>query len=412
MNKGYLSEYFTGVWTKLLTRVDATTSSNQHEIGDTDSQGSLLRKVLGDSPRKQDNRFSARYIWLNSEQESISEDGLLSWYDSREKVHHRGPEWRLYYQTNSVTELMDEGDRLYVARQPDDTILFIVVPAGSSLANHVSYLFGLNIQSELGFGALEIKGDDDSALDFISRLVLDEMGIEFEDPNANSLDSIIERFGLVFPTTKAFSDRARLTLPAIDATDDPDAALMAWMDHEEAMFRRLERRIVSERIAQGFLSDGAVDVDGFLSFSLSVQNRRKSRAGLALENHLQAVFEAYQIRFERHAITENKSKPDFLFPGGAEYHNATFASESLTMLASKSSCKDRWRQVLSEAARIEQKHLLTLEPGISTSQTDEMKANKLQLVVPESLHRSFTSSQRAWLLNLGDFVQDVLNRQR
>ena len=34
MNSGHLSEYFTGVGTKVLTRVDATAKSNQHEIGD------------------------------------------------------------------------------------------------------------------------------------------------------------------------------------------------------------------------------------------------------------------------------------------------------------------------------------------------------------------------------------------
>ena len=40
---------------------------------------------------------------------------------------------------------------------------------------------------------------------------------------------------------------------------------MAWLDHEEAMFRRLERRIVSARIEQGFVTADGVDVDGFLS---------------------------------------------------------------------------------------------------------------------------------------------------
>ena len=411
MNKGYLSEYFSGVWTKILTRVDATSSSNQHEIGDTDSQGSLLRKVLGDAPRKQENRFAARYVWLNSEQESIIEDGLLSWYDSREKQKHRSPEWRLYYQTNGVTELMDEGDRLYVARQPDDSVLFIVVPTDSELANHVAYLFGLNTQDELNFDAVEFNRDADSALDFLSRFVLDEIGIEFEDPNANSLDSIIERFGLNFPTTKEFSDMARLTLPGVDASDDPDAALMAWLDHEEAMFRRLERKIVSGRIAEGFSVDGEVDVDGFLAFSLSVQNRRKSRAGLALENHLEAVFQAHDVRFDRQAVTENRSKPDFLFPSAAEYHDTAFPTENLTMLASKSSCKDRWRQVLSEAARIERKHLFTLEPGISVAQTDEMQANSLQLILPTRLHKTFHSDQKSWLLSLSDFLAHILHQQ-
>ena len=43
------------------------------------------------------------------------------------------------------------------------------------------------------------------------------------------------------------------------------------------------------------------------------------------------------------------------------------------MLAAKTSCKDRWRQVLAEADRIRTKHLLTLEPAISKIQTAEMR---------------------------------------
>ncbi|MEJ1958214.1 MAG: type II restriction endonuclease [Nitrosomonadales bacterium] len=87
-----------------------------------------------------------------------------------------------------------------------------------------------------------------------------------------------------------------------------------------------------------------------------------------------------KVRYSRTAITENKSKPDFIFPGQTEYHNPAFNPLNLTMLGVKSTCKDRWRQVLAEADRIKRKHLLTLEAAISTNQTDEMQAKDLQLV--------------------------------
>ena len=38
------------------------------------------------------------------------------------------------------------------------------------------------------------------------------------------------------------------------------------------------------------------------------------------------------------------------------------------MLAVKTTAKDRWRQVLVEAERVETKHLLTLQEGISEIQ--------------------------------------------
>ena len=123
------------------------------------------------------------------------------------------------------------------------------------------------------------------------------------------------------------------------------------------MFRRLERRIVSDRLTRGFTDGETVDVDGFLSFSLSVQNRRKSRMGHSLENHLEAVFKASSLRFAKGAVTETGNRPDFLFPDTATYHAAETGAPELVMLAAKSTCKDRWRQILQEAVKIPRKHL-------------------------------------------------------
>ncbi|ASD85469.1 hypothetical protein LB105_004113 [Salmonella enterica] len=61
-----------------------------------------------------------------------------------------------------------------------------------------------------------------------------------------------------------------------------------------------------------------------------------------------------------------------MFPGISHYHDSEFPHARLTMLASKSTCKDRWRQMLNEAVRISDKHLLTLEPSISENQTNEI----------------------------------------
>ena len=57
-------------------------------------------------------------------------------------------------------------------------------------------------------------------------------------------------------------------------------------------------------------------------------------------------------------------------------------------------------QVLSEASRISGEHLLTIEPGISENQTDEMKAKHLQLVVPSAVQRTYKPAQQPWLMNV------------
>lgn len=404
MKRGHLSEYFVGVGVKILSAVDANPAhSHQHEIGTTVE----MRRFLGAEKRT----FSTRYLWLGGEQESISAMGSATLYDTREKQLNRSPEWRLYYDNNAVTDTMDTGETLFLAKRPDDTLLFIVCPSDSSIRNQLLWLFGFTVQPTLRFSAKEIS-DEGGELDFVARRILDEIGVEFEDPKANSLDTIIERFGTTFPSTAEFSGLARLTLPDVDPRDDPDTALMAWLDHEEGMFRRLEHRVMAERLSKGFGKGNDVDVDAFIGFSLAVQNRRKSRMGLAFENHLEAVFTAYGMQFERQALTENRNKADFLFPSSSAYHDSSWPSDNLIILAAKTSCKDRWRQVLAEANRIQRKHLITLEPAISYSQTTQMRMADVQLVVPRPLQDSYSLDQRSWTWTLAEFVSYASEQER
>lgn len=404
MRRGMLSDLFAGVVAKRLTLVETITErSNQHEIQGTRP----LRNLLGEDDRR---KIPTRFIWVSDDQEALSEDGFMSWSDVR-KGKPRAAEFHLYYSGNAVTERMQEGDQFFLALQRDDSLLVIVTPAASTIQNQLLWLFSLPQQSGSAFSFQTIDESHNVELDFATRYILEELGIEPEEPEAVRLDGLIERFGLVFPTTRVFSEFARASLPEVSAADDPDQALIEWMDREEQLFRRLERRIVADRIGNGFQSPKGTDVDGFLSFSLSVQNRRKSRVGLALENHLEAVFTAQNVAYQRGAETENRNKPDFLFPGGEQYRDREFPAQRLTMLGAKSTLKDRWRQVLSEAQRIDEKHILTLEPGISENQTNEMQAKRLQLVLPRRLHSTFRSGQQEWLMTIADFLSVVRARQ-
>ena len=77
------------------------------------------------------------------------------------------------------------------------------------------------------------------------------------------------------------------------------------------------------------------------------------------------------------------------------------------MLAVKTTCKDRWRQVLNEADRIPQKHLLTLQEGVSEGQFREMTDAGVQLVVPKPLKTSYPASVQPYLSTLEEFIGDV-----
>lgn len=405
MRRGQLADYFSGVGVKRLSVVDAEPKrSNQHEIGTTRE---MRAQFLGDERHRV---FPVVYIWLGEDQEGFTARGSATHYDTRENKPKRSAEWRLYYPSNPVTDAMKAGDTLFLAKDKNDHLYFIVTPENSTSEQQLLWLFGV-VPKGGKFVSREVSANE-PRLDFAARFVLDEIGIEFDEPEAEQLDTLVERFGMRFPPTAELSQLARDSLPGVRVEEDADAALIAWLAHEEALFRRLERRVVSARLEQGFMEEEGGDVDGFISFSLSVQNRRKSRMGYSLENHLEAVFCAYRICYVRGATTEYGHKPDFLFPDVETYASASVDGDArLAMLGSKSTCKDRWRQVLSEAAKIPRKHLLTLEPGISSAQTDQMEASNLQLVVPRPIQGSYSETQKNWLWSLGDFITDVARRQ-
>jgi hypothetical protein len=243
----------------------------------------------------------------------------------------------------------------------------------------------------------------DTRITLASRQILEAIGVELQDTNQIDYDQLLAKFNKSFPSTKVFSKFARDTLHHPNsAIDDPDGALEAWMTHEEYLFRALERVILKDKLLSGF-----TEVDDFISFSLSVQNRRKSRVGHALENHLSAVFEANNIRYERGGRTENNSRPDFLFPCLADYHNPAIGSPPLRMLGAKTSCKDRWRQVLTEAIKIPHKHLFTLETAISANQLQEMRASHLTLVSTPDVLATYSAISNASTLTLQGFLEIV-----
>ncbi|MGY2803937.1 type II restriction endonuclease [Bradyrhizobium sp. USDA 4506] len=399
--RGMLSDFFEGIAVKKLTLVETIgPRSNQHEIQGTKP----LRRMFGDDDRKS---IPTRFIWLNDENEGLSEDGFISWSNVR-KGKPRAAEYHLYYSGNIVTGAMKPGDTLFLALRRDGSAMVVVVPLDSTIQSQLLWLFGIDEQPELAFAFKEITGDDSARLDFAARYVLDELGIDFEEPEVDAIDPLIARFGTTFPPTREFSAFARQTLRDVSARDDPDAALFAWMEREELLFRRLERHIIAGQLTG---VTGNALVEGVLSLSMQLHQRRRSRAGRALENHLEAVLEAHGVRYARGAETENRNRPDFLFPGTIEYADATFPADRLTMLGVKFTLKDRWRQVLAEANRISGKHLLTFEPGISGQQTSQIAASRLQLVIPRPIHSTFTPAQQAELMDVRDFLGLVRARQ-
>ena len=67
------------------------------------------------------------------------------------------------------------------------------------------------------------------------------------------------------------------------------------------------------------------------------------------------------------------------------------------MLVVKTTCKDRWRQILNEADRIPVKHLFTLQEGVSVNQFQEMCESNVRLVVPKPLINKYLLEIQGYL---------------
>ena len=166
------------------------------------------------------------------------------------------------------------------------------------------------------------------------------------------IQDFIQNLQSEFPTSEEMSEEARILTYAINLRSrqlirtNPDKLLLEWTDEEYRLFRAIERSRYGNIVAHGFAS-----VDEFVMMANKVLNRRKSRAGKSLEHHLAAIFDGNDIRYTAQAVTEGNKRPDFIFPSEEDYHNAEFSIEKLCSLAAKTTCKDRWRQVLNEADR-------------------------------------------------------------
>jgi len=191
-----------------------------------------------------------------------------------------------------------------------------------------------------------------------------------------------------------------------EASLNPDRRLLRRRECEFEIFRSVEQAVELPWITAGFTT-----VDGFIARAQTILQRRKARSGRSLELHTREIFIEERLiegaQFVHQPVSEDGKTPDFLFPSIAAYRDPSFPAAQLRMLAVKTTCKDRWRQILNEADRIPAKHLLTLQEGVSETQFAEMTNAGVQLVVPAGLTDRFPKAVQPHLQSLESFIGDV-----
>ena len=186
----------------------------------------------------------------------------------------------------------------------------------------------------------------------------------------------------------------------------PDNELLNWITTEFDLFKALENDRYGKIIRTPFTS-----VEKLIITANKILNRRKSRAGRSLEHHLSEVFNIWKLQYSSQPITEDNKKPDFIFPNIDTYYSESAGCDKLVFLGAKTTCKDRWRQIVGEANKIPQKHLFTLQQGISKNQLNEMKSAGVTLVVPKPYLASFPKEYFDNIWPLDKFVRFVKSKQ-
>lgn len=258
---------------------------------------------------------------------------------------------------------------------------------------------------------LETEDEIDSFLNFFGISPVEANGIISEIGKApKQIESYFQEYICTlksgFPSTKELSATSQTIFNQAFGVDmreiiaDPDNTLTGWVDTEYRLFQEVER----DRYGRTYLDQRFGKLDELVEAANTILNRRKSRAGHSLENHLAKMFDIHELPYTSQGITEGHKKPDFIIPGIQLYHDKNYSADKLVFLAAKTTCKDRWRQVLNEAERIPRKHLFTLQQGISQNQLTEMKEEGLTLVVPEKHLTTFPPQFREDILSLKEFI--------
>lgn len=283
-------------------------------------------------------------------------------------------------------------------------------------AEYTGALFVFNKMDDCDFDGFILNNDDDieAYLNAFGMSPADTNSIVNHVPREAYEETLIKDWlatiGNKFPESQIISSKAQTIYDRVSGIDglivnkrkiSTDNLLIGWTEEEYKLFRSIEEELYLGTISAGFKS-----IDTFISFANSILNRRKSRAGKSLEHHLEEIFQRCELAFTAQAKTEGNKRPDFVFPSEAAYHDKNFPIEKLCTLAAKTTCKDRWRQILNEANRFHgrTKYLCTLQQGISANQMDEMAAEQVTLVVPKRYISAFPKEKQQDIWTLDHFV--------
>jgi EcoRII C terminal/Restriction endonuclease EcoRII, N-terminal len=214
------------------------------------------------------------------------------------------------------------------------------------------------------------------------------------------------RFAKIAAELKDFPSGDSMSLLARDALANcrtgygalsPDERLALAVEAEFKLFK-----VIEERLTRGVINGPFESIDRFLEVANTLLQRRKSRAGRSLENHVGALLRDAGIP---HVVRADiRGRPDIVVPSVEAYRDEGFPEDRLFVIAVKTTCRDRWRQVLEEGPRVNRRYLVTTQRGMSIEQMNLMHAAGIVLVVPKRLMSEYPAQRDLMILSIEAFL--------
>jgi hypothetical protein len=277
----------------------------------------------------------------------------------------------------------------------DCSYWFMIVDSASEEAEMIESMFDLNADFHCGlYNATDIRG----VIKNETEQLIDELAASVKAGRLNEFIASVSKLpspeSLASDAQILFLSQNRLEkLNPYEIENPGDALMQISRDIEYKIYKRAELRHRAAEVIR-IVTAGGPDivtsiVHGFAELDatfLSASQHRKSRAGRSFEQHIARLLSDGNIQYEEQAVTGGR-RPDFVLPNLAVLKSKKRTFEGALVLSAKTTLRERWKQVAMEKFNCGL-FLATVDDRVSFAAIEDMTAQGICLVVPESLKES------------------------
>jgi hypothetical protein len=231
---------------------------------------------------------------------------------------------------------------------------------------------------------------------------------------------------LVKETIRRYENRIEMPLTKLfSITPKPGDIVRELMEKGFEILKRQQQEIYPIKIAELIWSatdNGSALTRESLALSIalkmgeirsvfkSMQNSIFSLAGSCFEKYIEKWLGAFDLPFNSQEKVDGDRVPDFILPNSAYYMaRESRSSDDAVLLSAKTTCRERWTQILSEGTYVDTRYLATLDAAVPRDKIVNMHSERVVMIVPESQKKALEHYRAANnVLEFHDFMSKVL----